>query len=202
MNAKKNIYLIISIISLFSNVLLFSQIRVGMDVSGSFDISYPSVLDQDSEDYDADSGIIIGYDYMVQKQDKLSLGVGAEYMMQRGVEDFSEGKAAFHSIYGFGKYLIDDKMYGLARLGYNMHTGDDDYTDTGELGGTIKLSGGMMYSIGAGFSLTPNVNLEASHSLHAGEVNWSGDVITEYFGGDLGYKLKYTRFNIGVVYTP
>ena len=202
MNAKKNIYLIISIISLFSNVLLFSQIRVGMDVSGSFDISYPSVLDQDSEDYDADSGIIIGYDYMVQKQDKLSLGVGAEYMMQRGVEDFSEGKAAFHSIYGFGKYLIDDKMYGLARLGYNIHTGDDDYTDTEPIGGKIDLSGGMMFTFGGGYSLTPQLNIEASYSSHSGGFEWSGSAIDEVYGGDLDFKLKYTRFNIGFVYTP
>tara|TARA_Y100000294_G_C8413580_1_gene279821 strand:+ start:104 stop:706 length:603 start_codon:yes stop_codon:yes gene_type:complete len=191
--------LVLAILS-FNN-LMFSQIHVGMDVSGSFDISYPSELDLDSEDYDSDNGLVIGYDYVIQKQDQINLGVGVEYMMLRGVDEFSEGKGAFHSIYGFGKYLVDNKIYGLGRLGYSIHTGDDDYTDTDGVG-KIELEGGMMYSLGGGYSLTPNINLEASYSSHAGGFEYSGSEITEYYGSSLDYKLKYTRFNIGIIYTP
>jgi len=191
-----------SVLAILSfNNLMFSQIHVGMDVSGSFDISYPSELEVDSEDYDSDNGLVIGYDYLVQKQDQVNLGVGVEYMMLRGIDEFSEGKGAFHSIYGFGKYLVDDKIYGLGRLGYSIHTGDDDYTDTDGFG-KIELKGGMMYTLGGGYSLTPNINLEASYSSHAGGFELSGSDITEMFGSSLDYKLKYTRFNIGIIYTP
>ena len=197
---NKKIYYGLLIAILSCNVLIFTQIRVGMDVSGTFDISYPSELGVDNDDYDSDNGLILGYDHVVQKQDKLNLGFGAEYMMQRGVEEFSEGKGAFHSIYGFGNYLVDDKIYGLVRLGYSMHTGDDDYTDT-EGVGKIELQGGMMYTLGGGYSLTPNLNLEASYSSHSGGFEWGGSDIVALFGSDLDYKVKYSRLNIAIIYT-
>ena len=187
----KNKVLGIALTVLVCNSVLFSQMRLGLDVSGKFKISDPV-----NETYDSDKGIVIGYDHLLQDQDKMQLGVGGEFMVSRGVEEFSEGKAAFHSFYGYGKYALDKTTYAYGRLGYNIHTGDDDYTDFGE-GIDATLAGGMMYSFGGGYALTPSVSVEGLFSSHSGEVTLSA----------VGYenetiKLTYTRFSIGIRYTP
>ena len=178
---------------LLCNYSIFSQIRVGLDISGDFDLSY----DGESENYDTDNGVIIGYDYVVQNQDKIQLGVGGEYMINRGIEEWSEGKGAFHSVYGFGQYSFDEKIYGYGRVGYNYHTGDDDYTECDEC--TLTLGGGLMFAFGGGFALTPNIRLEGQLVSHQGDatVNFS-----ESGYDDITLKLKYSRTSIGIIYTP
>ena len=180
------------IFSLLSiNCLLFGQIRAGFDVSGEFKVAYEG----DSETYDAESGIVIGYDHILQDQGELKFGVGGEFMLGRGVEEFAEGKGSFHSVYGFGKYSLNEKVYGFGRVGYNFHTGDDDYTDTGSSLIDMELTGGMMYAFGGGFSMTPKVSFEGLFASHAG-----GFTLSASGYEDEKYKLTYTRISLGVVF--
>ena len=170
------------IFSLLSiNCLLFGQLRGGFDVSGEFKLAYEG----DSETYDSESGIVIGYDHIIQDQGELKFGVGGEFMIGRGIEEFAEGKGSFHSVYGFGKYSLNEKAYGFGRVGYNFHTGNDDYK------GDATLKGGMMYAFGGGYSLTPTVSFEGLFASHSGKV-----VTSE----DFTIKSTYTRISLGLVF--
>ena len=169
--------------------MLFGQLRGGFDVSGKYKIA----AEGESSTYDAESGIVIGYDSVIQDQGELKLGVGAEFMLGRGAEEFAEGKASFHSVYGFGKYSLNEKAYGLGRIGYNIHTGDDDYKDYG-VGINTELTGGLMYAIGGGFSMTPKVSLEGLFASHSGGITYSAN------GEEAKIKLTYTRISLGLVF--
>ena len=184
------IKLIFTLLSI--NCLLFGQLRAGFDVSGEFKAAYEG----ESVTYDAESGIVIGYDAVMQDEGGLKFGVGGEFMIGRGVEEFGEGKRSFHSVYGFGKYSLNEKAYGLGRIGYNFHTGDDDYTEPPAPGVNVELTGGMMYAFGGGFSMTPTLSFEGLFASH------SGKVIFELGSGyeNITAKLTYTRISLGIVY--
>ena len=180
----------IIIIALSCNYSIFSQIRFGLDVSGDYKLSYEG----ESETYDVESGVVIGYDHVTQNKDKIQLGVGGEFMLNRGIEEWSDGKASFHSVYGFGKYNFEEKFYGYGRVGYNFHTGDSDYKECDEC--TLTLGGGLMFAFGGGFDLTPNIRAEIQFVSHSGEVTWSASGYD-----DTTIKIKYPRTSIGIVYT-
>jgi len=185
-------YIYTFIFSLLSiNCLLFGQLRAGFDVSGEYKVAYEG----DSETYDSESGIVIGYDHILEDQGELKFGVGGEFMLGRGIEDYAEGKGSFHSVYGFGKYSLNEKVYGFGRVGYNFHTGDDDYTDTGSSEIDLELTGGMMYAFGGGFSMTPKISLEALFASHSGGMTLSGSGFD-----DEKFKLTYTRISLGLVF--
>ena len=180
----------IFIFSLLSiNCLLFGQLRGGFDISGELKVAYQG----ESETYDSESGIVIGYDEIILDQGELKFGAGLEFMLARGVEDSRKseneteggGKVSFHSVYGFGKYSLNEKAYGFGRVGYNFHTGDDDYK------GDATLKGGMMYAFGGGYSLTPTVSFEGLFASHSGKV-----VTSE----DFTIKSTYTRISLGLVF--
>ena len=183
------------------NCLLFGQIRAGFDVSGEFKLDYDST---GVETYDSESGIVIGYDEIILDQGELKFGAGLEFMLARGFEDYrkseskseGEGKVSFHSVYGFGKYSLNEKAYGLGRIGYNFHTGDDDYTEPPAPGVNVELTGGMMYAFGGGFSMTPKISFEGLFASH------SGKAIVDLGSGydDVTFKLTYTRISLGIVY--
>ncbi len=171
--------------------MLFGQLRAGFDVSGKYKIA----VEGESDTEDADSGIVIGYDAVMQDEGKLKLGVGGEFMIGRGIEDYAEGKASFHSVYGFGKYSLNEKAYGLARVGYNFHTGDDDYTDCSITSDCkITLEGGMMYAFGCGFSIAPKMALEGLFASHSGGVTLSAN------GEEVKGKITYTRISLGLIF--
>ena len=182
----------ITITSLIAmNCFLSGQLRVGFDTSGEFKMAYEG----DSETYDSESGIVIGYDHIIQDQGELKFGVGGEFMIGRGIEEFAEGKGSFHSVYGFGKYSLNEKAYGLGRIGYNFHTGDDDYTEPPAPGVNVELTGGMMYAFGGGFSMTPKISLEALFASHSG-----GFTLSASNYDDEKFKITYTRISLGLVF--
>ena len=183
------IKLIFTLLSI--NCLLFGQLRGGFDVSGKYKIA----AEGESSTYDAESGIVIGYDSVIQDQGELKLGVGAEFMLGRGAEEFAEGKASFHSVYGFGKYSLNEKAYGLGKVGYNFHIGDDDYTEPPAPGVNVELTGGMMYAFGGGFSMTPKISFEGLFASHSG-----GFTLSASGYEDEKYKLTYTRISLGLVF--
>ena len=115
----KNLRKLVIFSLLSMNCLLFGQFRVAADLSGEFKAAYGG----NSTTSDVETGITIGYDVVTQDQGILKLGIGGEFMIGRGAEDFGEGKGAFHSVYGFGKYSLNEQAYGLGRVGYNFHTG-------------------------------------------------------------------------------
>ena len=188
-------FLRLVVLVLLCNSCLFSQIRLGLDISGDYKMS----ADGDSETYDMDNGLVIGYDYLLQNQDKMQLGVGAEFMFNKGAENESQGKVAFHSLYGYGKYALDEKIYGYGRIGYNFHTGDDDYQDLGALifgeGINTTLEGGLSYAFGGGFTLTPTIKLEFLLASH------NGNAIVSYENLEETIKVTYKRTSIGIIYT-
>ena len=141
-----------------------------------------------------DNGIVFGYEEIIEDQGNLIYGLGGEYMVSRGIEDYV-GKGSFHSIYGFSRYFLNKKLYGYGRAGQNFHTGDDDYTECIDC--DIELEGGTMYGFGGGVVLTPNVTFECQFISH------SGKIIIDY--DEIGYEdgkasLNYTRTNFSLVY--
>ena len=181
------------IFSLLSiNCLLFGQLRAGFDVSGEFKMA----AEGESLTFDAESGIVIGYDHIIKDKGKLKFGVGGEIMGGRKAKNSDNGKWSFHSVYCFGKYSLNEKAYGFGRVGYNFHTGDDDYTDADSSGLDMELTGGMMYALGGGFSMTPKVSFEGLFASHSGEVVVDGG--SGY--NDVTIKLTYTRISLGLVF--
>ena len=86
------------IFSLLSiNCLLFGQLRAGFDVSGKYKIA----AEGESSTYDAESGIVIGYDHILQDQGELKFGVGGGFSLTPTVS--FEGLFASHS----GKAVVD-----------------------------------------------------------------------------------------------
>ena len=86
------------IFSLLSiNCLLFGQLRAGFDVSGEFKIA----VEGESDTFDAESGIVIGYDAVMQDEGELKLGVGGGFSMTPTIS--FEGLFASHS----GKAILD-----------------------------------------------------------------------------------------------
>lgn len=100
------IKLIFTLLSI--NCLLFGQLRAGFDVSGEFKAAYEG----ESITYDAESGIVIGYDAVMQDEGGLKFGVGGGFSLTPTVS--FEGLFASHSGgFTLSAYGWEDEKYKL-----------------------------------------------------------------------------------------
>ena len=172
---------------------LFSQLKLGFDINGEAKVSASG----DSQTVDIDNSVILGYERILEIDENLTYGLGGEFMINRGAEEFATGNFAFHSIYGYGNYKIDEKLYGIGRIGYNLFTGDDDFTDCSDFC-EVTLEGGLMYGLGFGFSLTQKVDFEGMYITNEGKVKLNYDNNYYYGIDDTDAKFSYSRLNLAL----
>ncbi len=163
----------------------FGQLKVSADVTGTLSGEVMGI----SMDSDAALGIDLSYDHLLGSTDLISYGAGAEYQLNRGFKDTDEdgeGKFGFTSVFGFGKYDVNENIYGKAKLGYAlMFSGDDDFKGDGD------LKGGLMFGAGMGYVINEQIAAELFYYSNKGEIS----------EGDFSIDVEYTRINVGVCYS-
>jgi opacity protein-like surface antigen len=132
---------------------------VPLDFPGTYTVD-PTDEDiyPDSSNYSAKMGFGIGLEAMINVWQGLDLGLGAQFGFNRGVdfgnEDIDQA-FRFLPIYGLFAYHFDMgtvNPYAIARVGYNIHRGNDDYKDPDGSGGQdeYEFTNGACFSVGAG----------------------------------------------------
>ena len=177
---------------------IFCQFRLGYDLSGyyyNYDLGDKFNLKNKYTNIttSGDTKIIpmvIGFDYNFQYKE-LKYGLGLEFMSLRGFKEYSNGKVAFHSLYGFGKYKLYKKLYGLIKVGYNSHTGNSSWNECYEC--NINLYGGIMYGYGIGFG-----NFEFTYIINNASAEI--DLINNSNFHDQNLDIQYSRFNISLIF--
>ena len=179
---KNKFYLSTVILLIICNSMLFGQLRVGYGLSSDYTWSVLGV-DTDTE---VDGGLVLGYDHLLKNKGNTQFGIGGEFMLNRKFSDADDDSGiAFHSIYGYGKYLVNESFYGFGKLGYNVHTwSSDDDPD---------LKGGLTFGGGGGYALNEKIAFEGIYSSHSGE--FTGE------GNPFSFDVKYTCITIGLVYS-
>jgi len=161
-----------------------TQVRIVADITGSWE--GVSELEDGYNIYGAIKGITVGLDFMFNNM----IGVGAEYQLKREITNDigSLGKFGFTSVYGVGKLSIG-KVYGVARAGYALHSGDKAYSEG------VDLKGGSMLGLGVGFKLNDNMSLEGEFCGYAGTQSF------EYYGETFVIDVTYVRVGTALVYS-
>ena len=173
------------------------QLRIGFDITGeSFgekiaDKFYISnkYIDKTIIGTKSVHPIIIGYDIFNQK-DKLYYGLGIELISNRGAKEFSNGKVAFHSIYGVSKYEIYKKIFGIIKVGLNFHSGNNAWVECYEC--DIYLYDGLVYAYGIGLG-------ELEITLITNNASMRIDLNDNSFFDDQAFDIIYRRFNVSLI---
>ena len=172
---------ILIVLPLVITVSLFGQLRVSADMGSVFKIENAG----GSGETDTKLGFTLGYDYGIGSSGAIDYGAGGEYQLNRGFdEEGSDAAFGFTSVYGFGKYNINESMYVGTRVGYAvMFSGNDDFTE-----GDPDLAGGVMWSLGFGSSFNDQMAFEGGYASNAGTVKFGS---TE---SDITYARGYFAF--------
>lgn len=101
--------------------------------------------------YDTNMGLGLGGEAMFNVWKGLKVGGGVQFLFYRGIDDsaWKDASFGFVPIYGLAAYGVDLGVvnpYAITRLGYNFHTGNSEYE------GSDDLTGGTIFTIGAGAS--------------------------------------------------
>lgn len=101
-----------------------------------------------------DMGFFIGADYSLVKNPVYTLGIGAEYLLER--EDFST-----LPIYAFGNYKVTKDISVMAKIGYAFSNikGFEDFDG-------VKMKNGFCYGLGVEGYVVPDVKLFANYDLY------------------------------------
>jgi hypothetical protein len=124
---------------------------VPVDMAGTVTSTDPDT--DASSDYDAKMGFGIGAEAMVKVWKDLQVGGGFQYGLGRGIDESGipdEAKFNFIPIYGLAAYGVNLGLvnpYAIARVGYNLLQGTDEFK------GDADLHGGMFFDVGLGASL-------------------------------------------------
>ena len=138
----------------------------------------------------------MGYESVLKTDKKYTYGAGGEFMLLRTSETFTGGGGfGFNSLYGFGRYKIDERLYGTGRLGYNFYMADSAFKYCGDDCST-ELDGGLFYGIGIGIILTPKINLEGLYIHNEGTMR--RDLIN---GSSYSFESNYARMHFCFAYT-
>ena len=179
---------ILIVFPLIITASLFGQLRVSADMAGTTEMSGSASGISISVEADSKLGFTLGYDHMLGDASGLDYGAGLEYQLNRGIELAGDegGKFGFTSIYGVGKYNINESMYASLRVGYAiMFSGDDDFK------GDADLEGGIMYGTGFGYNINDQMAVEAGWHSNAGTAATSG----------LTLDVSYTRLAVSFLYS-
>jgi hypothetical protein len=133
---------------------------------------------------DTKMGFGIGGEAMLRVADKVNLGIGLQYLLERGFDTNkgSDRKFGFVPIYGlvafdFSRRVIDP--YLIFRIGYNIFKGNDEFTDSGD----VELVGGMSFAAGGGAS----INIPGSALGFFAELDYASN------GGEERREISYRR---------
>jgi len=140
-----------------------------------------------SNKLDVDNGFTIGYDYLIKNKDNFNLGIGAEFMLERGI---NEEMFTYHSLYGYGEYIITEQIYAFGKLGYNFA----NFPPSQSQFENLTDENGIYYAFGAGYSLNKKIDLVISYNM-----NSSVRKITTHTEIDK-YDYSYSRISLGIIY--
>ncbi|NLC52503.1 MAG: porin family protein [Firmicutes bacterium] len=135
--------------------------------------------------YGVDSGVSVAGEYLIALNDKVEVGGGLEYQLNRNVRGLETG-FSFIPVYGMAKvkapFSTGLNTYFTAKIGYNYLTLDEKVAG-------FDYGGGLYYGIGFGIDLNDKFTVDAEYAVHEGE---------------LGYILKqpfdYSKVRFGVGY--
>lgn len=158
---KKTIPIIV--ISLALTLVFSSLTMAGSKVMFSYDMEgkYESKEDwwDNDNDYskslDTDYGFSIGYEYTMNVR-RFEYGFGFETQIPRSLTDRDDAEFKFSPMYGVFYYHFTDETespFVMARLGYNLHSGNTSYKDNVYTGYETELGDGMYFATGFGFSM-------------------------------------------------
>lgn|GEM_PF-6825743 len=166
---------------------------IPLDFSGRLTTSFANV----DYHYDTNFGGGIGAEVVANVWEGLRAGAGLQGNFGRGIDDKSYDEASFGyvPVYGIVSYRFDlgtVNPYGVARLGYNIPTGNREYKMSGD------LVGGAYFAIGAGvevrvhgWAVTPFAELNYAYDSSGIENSSKGDYNVSY---------KRAQLCLGVAY--
>jgi hypothetical protein len=138
-----------------------------LDFGGTYTYSAGNV----DVNYDTKFGVGVGAELEATVWQGLAVGIGLQGNFGRGIDDEAvseDARFGFVPIYGLVSYGFDLEAlrpYAVARIGYNVHTGNDEYKMDQE------LAGGVCFGLGAGASfkvpswpVQPFVELDYAYS--------------------------------------
>lgn len=158
--------------------------KVGIDFAGNHEAELGGTAD-----FDTKMGFSLGAEYLSPASDKLLLGGGFKYNLNRKLED-SDAAFGLSPLYATGMYVMkstEQTIWPFAKvnLGYNiLFSGNDDYK------GSASLKGGLYYGIGFGAIIEKNIFVDLMYSSYAGKMEYAGlemDITDTHIGMTVGY---------------
>lgn len=149
---------LVLILTLSSLVMANHKITIGYDMEGKYKTMDDWWDDDDEKNirsYDTEAGFTIGYECTYQIR-IVEYGFGFETQIKRSLTDNKDAEFKFNPLYGvIYVYLPHDEEeetapFFVARLGYNMHTGNYSFKNL-EGEGEV-LDNGMYGAVGFGFN--------------------------------------------------
>jgi hypothetical protein len=143
-----------------------------IDFAGTYKESYSG----GATDTDTKIGIGLGAEAMLGIMDRMKVGVGLQYLINRGFDvSGSDATFGFVPIYGLVTYDFNLRVvdpYLIGRIGYNAHKGNKDYDKPN--GNDVDLRGGLYFVLGGGASVkipsTPlHAFLELDYAYNGGQ---------------------------------
>jgi hypothetical protein len=160
-----------------------SVLKVGFDFNGTIRETNSSFT---LAQYDVNSGITLGYEYVNFDYDTLGWGFGIEFPMERSIA--TNSAATFNSIpiYAVGYFCSsgETKAFLAIRGGLNILNGNDYFS------GGNTLGPGFYCALGGGFYIAKNLRCELAYSLNQGTIS----------NGFVTHDLSYTRLGIQLGY--
>jgi len=149
------------VLAIIMSTSLIAQLRVSADMGGTATMDILGIeLEGDTE-----MGFTLGYDHILGNASGFDYGAGLEYQLNRAMDEDAP-KFGFTSIYGVGKYSINESMYAGVRVGYAlMFSGDDDFWSDSD------KKGGIMYGVGGGYNINDQMAVEVGYNSNAGTID-------------------------------
>lgn len=132
------------------------KITIGYDMEGKYKTMDDDWWDgdRDTRNFDTEAGFTIGYECTYQVR-IVEYGFGFETQLERSLSDNKDADFKFSPLYGVIYVFLpheeeDSAPFFVARLGYNMHTGNNSYKNIANEG--EELDNGMYGAVGFGFN--------------------------------------------------
>lgn len=143
----------------FSSISMAShKIMIGYDLEGKYKTTDEDWWDDDensnTKSFDTEAGFSIGYECTYQVR-IIEYGFGFETQLERSLSDNKDAEFKFSPLYGVIYVYLphgeeETAPFFVARLGYNMHTGNNSFKNIEGEG--EQLDNGMYGAVGFGFN--------------------------------------------------
>lgn len=147
------------VLAISSLTMASHKITIGYDMEGKYktmDDDWWDDNDRNTRSFDTEAGFTIGYECTYQVR-IIEYGFGFETQLERSLSDYKDADFKFSPLYGVIYVYLphgeeDSAPFFVARLGYNMHTGNNSYKNIGIEG--EELDNGMYGAVGFGFNFS------------------------------------------------